>query len=319
MIGDRPAPAAFPMIGLVVRWLGLLPLPALYAIGRVIAFVAGPLLRWHVPLARRNLAASLPELAEAEREAILARNYRAMGETLAESIWGWRRGGRALADRVTIDNRDLVDRYVGQRQSVVLLTAHVCNWEWLLLAAGAQLRIPIDPIYKRVRVPSMDRYLQEARSRDGGRPIELADLLTELMLRVGTPRAYGLLADQTPGRREPKHWLPFLHQDTPFYYGFGKIAQFLDAPVVYVAMRRLSRGRYAAHLHVLAEPPYDEDPEALIVRRYAERLEAEVRASPADWLWAYRRWKSPKPAEPEPASGAAARRAKRAAARRAAP
>jgi KDO2-lipid IV(A) lauroyltransferase len=302
------------MLGLLVRSLGILPLPVLYAIGRFIAFVTGRVLRWHVPLARRNLAAALPELTEAERESILAQNYRNMGQVFAEALWGWRRGGRAMAGRVEIDNRELVDRYVAERKSVVLLTAHVCNWEWLSLAAGAQLRIPIDPIYKRVKVASVDRYLCEARSRDGGRPIELGDLLTELMLRVGTPRAYGLLADQTPPKGDPKHWARFLHQDTPFYYGFGKIAQFLDAPVVYVAMRRLSRGRYAAHLHVLTEPPYDDDPETTIVRRYAERLEIEVRASPADWLWAYRRWKYPKP-EGADASTPEARRAKRRAGR----
>src|SRR5512137_1994400 len=215
-LSSRPAEPFASMLGLLVRSLGILPLPVLYAIGRFIAFVTGRVLRWHVPLARRNLAAALPELTEAEREAILAQNYRNMGQVFAEALWGWRRGGRAMAGRVEIDNRELVDRYVAERKSVVLLTAHVCNWEWLSLAAGAQLRIPIDPIYKRVKVASVDRYLCEARSRDGGRPIELGDLLTELMLRVGTPRAYGLLADQTPPKGDPKHWARFLHQDTPF-------------------------------------------------------------------------------------------------------
>ncbi len=299
------------MIGLLVRWLGLQPLPVLYAIGRVAEFVALKVMRWHVPLARRNLQNSLPELPVVEREAILARNFHNMGEVFAEAVWGWRRGGRVIAGRVEIDNRELIDRYVTERKSVVLLTAHVCNWEWLLLAAAAQLRIPIDPIYKRVRVPSMERYLLEARSRDGGRPIVLDDLLTELMLRAGTPRAYGVLADQGPRRDEPKHWLRFLNQDTPFYYGFGKIAQFLDAPVVYVAMRRVARGHYAAHLHVLTEPPYDDDPETTIVARYAERLEAEIRAHPADWLWMYRRWKYPKPADGAELPPDEARRARR--------
>lgn len=303
------------MIGRTVRWLGLLPLSVLYALGRLVSFVAFSVMRWHVELARRNLANSLPELSAAARESILAKSYRNMGQTLAEAIWGWRRGGKAIAPRVTIDNRGLIDRYVGERRSVVLLTAHIGNWEWLLLAAGAQLGIPIDPIYKRLRVASMERYLLEARSRDGGRPIVLDDLLAELMLRVGTPRAYGFLADQTPPKGDPKHWVHILHQDTAFYYGIGKVAQFIDGPVVYVAMRRLRRGHYSAHLHVLTEPPYDDDPEDLIAQRYAGRLEAEVRANPADWLWVHRKWKYPKPADADHGDPAS-RRAKRQATRR---
>ena len=60
-------------------------------------------------------------------------------------------------------------------------------------------------------------------------------------------------------------------------------------------MHRVERGRYTAHLHVLTEGPYEDDPEEIIVDRYAERLEAEVRANPADWLWVHRKWKYPKP------------------------
>ena len=63
------------MIGFLVRALGLLPLSVLYAIGRIIAFVAFRMLRWHVPLARRNLEApyhGMPEPRPAAEEAAAA-------------------------------------------------------------------------------------------------------------------------------------------------------------------------------------------------------------------------------------------------------
>ena len=84
-----------------------------------------------------------------------------------------------------------------------------------------------------------------------------------------------------------------------------KIARYLDAPVIYVAMRRVRRGRYSAHLHLVAEPPYDDDPEAAIVDRYASLLEAEIARAPADFLWVHRKWKYPKPdAEAAPVASA---------------
>ena len=282
-------------MALALRLLGSLPLPVLYAIGRLAKFVAYDVMKWHVPLARANLARCLPERSEAERDAILEQSFRNLGDLVAEIAWGWQAGGAALRERVTIDNRALVDRYIAERRTVLLLTAHVCNWEWLVLAAGAELGIPICPVYKPLRVPSVDRYVREARARFGVRPIPIDDVLIELMKAGDEPRAYGMVADQTPPKDGPKHWRRFFEQDTAFYAGLGKIARYLDAAVLFVGMERVSRGVYTTHLTVISEPPYDDDPEDTIVDGYAAALEREIRAHPADWLWVHRKWKYPKP------------------------
>jgi len=276
-------------------------------------FVTFHLLRWRRDLAARNLARSFPEKTEEERAAILRQSYRNMSEVFVELLWGWRASAERLKERMVIDNPELVARFVAERRSVILLTAHVCNWEWLLPGGGAHFGIPIDAVYKPIRVASLDEYMREARARFGGKPIPIKSFAFELMRRAGEPRAYGLVADQTPLRSMAKHWTRFLNQDTAFFVGAEKIARFLEAPVVYVAMRRLERGRYAVHLHVLAEPPYDErtdlDDEAWITERYARKLEEEIRKSPADWLWVHNKWKYPKPVEERAADPTAVRRA----------
>jgi KDO2-lipid IV(A) lauroyltransferase len=289
----------------LLRSLGRLPLPALYAFAGIVYFVTFHLLRWRRDLAVRNLERSFPDKSPAERAAILQRSYRAMSEVFAETLWGWRASAEDLKARLVMDNPELVARFVAERRSVILLTAHVCNWEWLLPGGGAHFGIPIDAVYKPIRVPSLDAYMREARSRFGGQPIPIKSFAFELLRRAGQPRAYGLVADQTPLKSMEKHWTRFLNQDTAFFVGAEKIARFLDAPVAYVAMRRLRRGYYAVHLHVLAEPPYDADEpageavEGWITEAYARKLEAEIRASPADWLWVHNKWKYPRPAEPE--------------------
>jgi KDO2-lipid IV(A) lauroyltransferase len=62
-----------------------------------------------------------------------------------------------------------------------------------------------------------------------------------------------------------------------------------------VAMRRVRRGHYRVRFDVLAEPPYDPDTELPIMERYARKLEDEIRAQPADWLWIHNKWKYAKP------------------------
>jgi len=285
----------------ILRSLGRLPLTSLYGVARCIYFVTFHVLRWRRDLAARNIARSFPEKTEAEHVAILEQSYRNMSEVFVELLWGWRASAEQLKDRMAIDNPELVARFVAEKRSVILLTAHVCNWEWLLPGGGAHFGIPIDAVYKPIRVASLDTYMRDARSRFGGQPIPIKSFAFELLRRAGQPRAYGLVADQTPLKSMDKHWTRFLNQDTAFFVGAEKIARFLEAPVVYVAMRRVSRGRYAVHLHVLAEPPYDDgqhesgDADTWITEAYARKLEAEIRASPADWLWVHNKWKYPRP------------------------
>ncbi len=284
----------------LLRSLGRLPLSTLYRFGSFVHFVTFYLLRWRRDMAVGNLALSFPEKPAGERAAILLQSYRNMSEVFAELLWGWRASAEELKGRLSVDNPELVARFVAERRSVVLLTAHVCNWEWLLPGGGAHFGIPIDAVYKPLRVASVDAYMREARSRFGGQPIPINSFAFELLRRAGQPRAYGLVADQTPKKDMDKYWTRFLNQDTAFFVGAEKIARFLDAAVVYVAMRRIRRGYYAVHLHVLAEPPYDGDEtggEGWITEAYERRLEAEIRASPADWLWIENKWKYPRTAD----------------------
>ena len=279
----------------LLQFLTRLPLPVLYALGGFAYFIAFHVLRWHRELAARNLANAFPEKSPAERAALLKQSFINLGQTLAETFWGFGASADELTKRVAIENPELIERFVTERRPVVVLAAHVCNWEWLLPGTGAQFGIPIDAVYKPLRVASLDEFIRGTRSRFGGKPIPIHSFLLELMRRAGEARAYAMVADQTPPRNMDKYWTRFLNQDTAFFTGADKIARFLDAPVLYVAMRRVSKGHYSVRLHVLVEPPYDGEEDLQVVERYARRLETEIRDNPADWLWVHNKWKYPKP------------------------
>ena len=171
---------------------------------------------------------------------------------------------------------------------------------WLLGAGAATFQLPIDVVYQKIRLKSVDAYLSTVRGRFGGKPIPREDFIYELMSRAGTPRGYALIADQTPRRGDKKHWTRMLDRDTAFFLGAEKIARFLDAPVLYVDMRRVRRGHYSVRFVPLAEPPHaigdERDDYSPVMEGFARQLENAVRASPADWLWLQKRWKYPKPA-----------------------
>lgn len=279
------------LLGLLTRW----PRRALDRLGYVLYFVTYRIVRWRRKLSNANVGNAFPGLGADEREAIVRQSYRNLGAVLAESLWGWRASADDLAGQVRFVNPEVVTRFTEQGTSVVLLAAHFCNWEWLLLAGAKVLHVPIDAVYKPQRLAGVDVFLREARARFGGNPITHRSVMFEVMKRRAEARAYALVADHTPKHDEEKHWTRFLEQDTAFFVGADKIARILKAPVIYVAMRRDAPGRYSVELELLAEPPYDRESGSVIVERYARTLEREIRSSPADWLWLHRKWKYRKP------------------------
>jgi KDO2-lipid IV(A) lauroyltransferase len=260
-------------------------------------FVAFRVLRWRRDDAERDVANAFPDRSPAERAEIVRRSYRNLADVMVEAFWGFGASAQALRRRVVMENPEVVRECVDAGQSVVLLTAHYGNWEWLLLAAGVHFGIEIDVVYQPQRVAAVDAFLREARSRFGSKLIPRKEFIYDLLSRAGQTRAYALIADQTPKHKgDPRHWTRFLNQDTAFFVGAGKIAKFLDAKVLYVRMRRVGRGRYSVELSQLAAPPYDEVEDVQIVESFARNLERDIRASPADWLWLQKKWKIRRPA-----------------------
>jgi len=293
---------------LLLQALTRVPLRLLHATATLIYLVAFHVLRWRREYTERDIGNAFPERSAAERAVILRQSYRYAADTLMEAVWGFGASADALRERVTIDNPEVVQRCADAGRSVVLLTAHYANWEWLLLAAGVHFDIPIDVVYQPQRVAAVDEFFRTARSRFGSTLIPRKEFIYALMTHGAQPRAYAVIADQTPKPPDPKLWLEFLHQDTAFFVGAGKIARFLDADVVYVDMQRVRRGRYSVRFSVLAEPPYEDGADELIVERYAGALERAVRRDPPCFLWLQKKWKYARPAGPArvPADGVAA-------------
>jgi KDO2-lipid IV(A) lauroyltransferase len=286
---------------LILRLLSKLPLPVLYRLSDLVYLVVHRMFRWRRDVAAANLRRAFPEKSEAELAAILDRSYRNLADLIAEIVWAGGATREQLAERVQVENADVINTETRAGRSVLLMTAHFCNWEWQVLAGNLALDAPMYPVYKPQRSQALDRFLGATRSRFGGEPIAHKALTRFLLRRRSEAHVYAMVADQTPTQDEPRHWTTFLNQDTTFFVGADAIARILQAPVLFVEMRRIARGRYAMRVSRLADPPYAKGSSIEVIERYARALERQIRASPADWLWVHRKWKYPRP---QPASSA---------------
>ncbi len=74
-------------------------------------------------------------------------------------------------------------------QSVLLVAAHQCNWEWMLLALSLELGYPLDAAYKPLVNAWAEREMKKLRTRFGSRLVPAQDLLPDILKRHGVVRA----------------------------------------------------------------------------------------------------------------------------------
>lgn len=232
-------------------------------------------------VARENLASALPELGDGERERIVAAMYRHLGLTFVELLrFGGRDPGR-LGDGLEVVGRGHLDAALAAGRGVLVVTAHLGNWE-LLVRAGTLCDAPVSVVTKSLRSPVAQAAW--SRLRRGG-PRLLADRGSARAIVAALRRneVVGYVLDQHAPRGVR---VPFFGREASTYDGLARLALATGAAVVPVFTWRTANG-HAVHI----EPAVEVGDVVETTRRCTERIEAAVRAHPEQWLWIHRRWK----------------------------
>ena len=262
----------------------------LYGVCAVLAFLAR-VFRWRAGFVRDGLARCLPDTPEAERRRIAADFYRYLGELVAEAVHGARIDRDDLVGRLRFENAEIVEDVLGSGKRVMLLAAHHCNWEWLLLRCSTAFGAPLTAAYKPVSREPADRALTAMRSRFGATLVPAKRIVQHLIEQRGGVKLLALVADQSPpASSDQQSWRPFFGEETAFFRGPGWIGAKMGFQPVFIAMRREGRGRYVVRFVPLLGSGERPDADG-IISAYVQAVEAHAREHPAQYFWAYNRWK----------------------------
>jgi Kdo2-lipid IVA lauroyltransferase/acyltransferase len=236
-----------------VRLAAALPWWLLYGLADLLAWTAWRVAPYRAAVVRENLSIAFPELDRRQLREIMRRYYRGFGEVLVEVVKAASLAPGEIRRRVRLEGLASVRERIAQGTPALLVAAHQCNWEWMLLALSLELGAPLDAAYKPLVDPWAEREMLKLRTRFGSRLVPAQQLLGDILRRGRTPRAIAMVADQEPRTSEHKHWTRFLNRDTAFYVGAEEIARATKFPVFFVAMRRLRRGYYEISVEPLVQ------------------------------------------------------------------
>lgn len=270
----------------------------MYLLSDILYLIAYHLIRYRRAVTQRNLLRSFPEKTDRERLRIERRYYRHMCDLIIEGAFNMIATPRQILRRYRFVNREVINKYYEQGQSVILLSSHYNNWEYMVTSLNFQLMHHGVGVGKPLQDKAIGGYIARRRIRYGTEVVDHSNVRDVMAYyhRHHVPTAYMMLADQSPSDVHKSYWATFLHQETPFIYGPEYFARKYNYPVIYYEVRKIRRGRYEIILQDLCLDPaatqqYD------IVKKYIHTLQDLLLRQPEYWLWSHRRWKRERPAD----------------------
>jgi len=275
----------------ILRLLSRVPLPILYILSDFLFFVSFYLVRYRRKMVNKNLLNSFPDKTLSERNQIEKQFYRDLCDYGVETVKLLTISEQELKKRMVYKNPEIVQQFADKNQSILLLTSHQFNWEWLLVSGCLYLPFGVDYVYQRQSSKTFDRFSHVGRGRFGAFPIERSHVGRESLRRKNILRGVAVMADQFPGRSsDKKYWTKFMNQPTAFFLGLGQLAYLTQYPAVFFGVKKIRRGYYEAEGVLVSEPPYEKESQQ-IVEDYVKATERIINQYPAGWLWSHNRWK----------------------------
>ncbi len=193
----------------MIKLLSRLPWAALYAFSAFLYFLAYYVVRHREHVIREQLEKVFPALSSAEREAIHKQFLRNFCDVSVELLKSVSMSEDDMRRRMRVINGELARQYLDAGQSIMFMTSHLGNWEWLLHGVTLQLGYPVDAAYKPLHDAWAERLMLKLRSRFGARLVPAKELLADFFRRRGVVRAVGMNADQAPISTDQRYWTQF--------------------------------------------------------------------------------------------------------------
>ena len=238
--------------------------------------------------ARHNLDIifNKPQLSQAEKDRIVRKLFTNIARLALEYLQLDRIGPQNLPLFLQAENPRAVEDALREEKGVLLVSAHLGNWEYLGLL-GSRLGYNIAALLKRQHNPYTDRWLTAIREKTAGVKCLYhgRDLHHRVSLHLKHNGILGILADQREVSRPLM--VPFFGKPSATAAGPARLHLWFESPLVMAFCVRRPDGKY----RVSFDGPYrfrrrgDLEGDCTRVLTFIHgKYEAMIRKYPEQWL-----------------------------------
>lgn len=189
-------------------------------------------------------------------------------------------------------NPELINKCYEEGTSVILISGHYNNWEYMVLSLDMQFKHFGIGVGKPLSNKGFGKVLTQFRTRYGTEVIDAKNVREkfESYEKEQHLSAYMMLNDQSPGNSKKCYWTEFLNQETGVIYGPEYYAKKYNYPVFFYGVEKVKRGYYEFEIYPVSENPQQEEYGA-IIEKSTKMLENLILRKLEYWLWSHKKWK----------------------------
>ena len=261
--------------------------------GALLGKLAEKLLFQRREIVRANLRRAFPSITSEGEERLIRAHLAHLGESFIELFAFARLKPEALRALIVIEGEEQLREALARGRGAIICSAHFGNWE-LLLRAGLLSEVPVTVLSKRLRLSlaqrAWDRLRRSAPSRLDGRSFRSA---LALRRRLAAGQVIADVIDQhDPSPRALR--LDFFGHPASTSAALARLSLQSGAPL-FTAFITREGAKHRLRIEPLIFSPEENASAAASSRaltlQLLQRLEKQIRACPAQWLWLHRRWK----------------------------
>lgn len=284
------------LLSFFLKLLSYTPFCVLYVLSDCLFYLLYYVVRYRRRIVRKNLTESFPEKSEQEIIQIEKKFYQYFTDQVLESCKMATISSEEMSKRMKFTNIEDANAVLRSGKTISLYMGHYGNWEWV-----SSIPLCLEPnvlavqIYHKLRNENMDRLLLYQRERMGAISVEMrktARYITQLKT-ANKVSIIGFIADQSPRKRDARHFIPFLNHQTPVLTGTEKIIKHYGFEAWFLDMKRVKRGFYEARLIRMHDAPQSL-PDFELTTIYYQMLEQMIKERPELYLWTHNRFKHAK-------------------------
>ena len=203
---------------------------------------------------------------------------------------------KELESKITIQNREAVERVHAEGRAVIYITTHYSSWELGGASLGAFVE-PLGAVYKKMKNRAYEEWLLEGRARFGNTNLEKTNVVKPLIKLIKAGKASGILIDTNISEKEGV-MVDFMGKKIRQTYTPAYLAHKFNAAVIPVTIRTDDEENYTLMLFDEIPVAKTDDADADILQAtqlQADWLASVIQKEPKFWFWLHRRFKTDYP------------------------
>lgn len=286
------------MLQFVARMVAVLPTWAARAWARHWGWLLANVARIRRAYVLETLARCLPESTAAERRRMYGDMWQHQALNIMELMRYYAGRQAEMAENLEVRGEEHVQEALARGKGVLVLTAHLGNYMLMGLLAVQRFGYPLSIIAKVLKNKVAEELFASLREVGGVVGIAAHQAYRPAVRALRRQELVGFMLDQQRPASQGV-FVDFFGRSASTSPGLAFMSAQTGAPVVPVFIRRKLDGGHILEALPLLEPPPNRETETVRGHTavYTQIIEAQIRQSPAQWLWLHKRWKSRPPEE----------------------